>query len=118
VAPRVLHISPAQPIRPRQRDELARLFAGDVEVAPLSPLGMSPAELVELVQQSDANAVIAGGGPAHLEALAALAGERVILRPIEDEVSTPRGVERRFGSYGRLSPEGKTDPLGDGALRP
>lgn len=46
-----------------------------------------------------------------------VAGEYVILRPIYQEIETPRGVERRFGSYGRLLTAGTIIRLEDGALR-
>jgi len=104
-SPRVVHVGPSELANARallepRWAELRRIFGQDVEILEVSPVGLSPRELVEEVRAAQADAaVIVSALPEQRRAIQKLGAETLNLRPMYEEYRTARGElrERRRG---------------------
>jgi hypothetical protein len=122
---RVVRIAPSSRPTDEQRAELRRILGPGV-LSHLSPLNLTPSQLLDELRALHPDAVVIhGAGPERSRAIAE-AGEFVILRVMSRTVERTyryKGVtmtesEEVFAGYGQLDDRGGIEPLNDGALVP
>ncbi|MGH8933797.1 MAG: hypothetical protein ACRDZO_24965 [Egibacteraceae bacterium] len=95
---RIVHITPPPRltafIAEAREGEFRRIFGQNIEVIHVSHVGKTAAELVRILRDMAADAIVlASAPPMHRQAVVGLAGETLILHPVREQYRTHRGEQ-------------------------